>query len=104
MDTNGFSGGGYAIYRGANLLKSSSARLRSSVEVYDAEIAAAVTGAQVAMEIAEASLAENINVCLDNEAASIILAEKYKNTSSYNYIIQFADLKKKWRSRPRGFY
>lgn len=46
------------------------------------------------MEIADASLAENINLYLYNEAAAIILAEEYKDASSYYYIVQFSDLRK----------
>lgn len=55
----------------------------------------AVMRAQVAIEIAEASLAENINVYLDNKVAAIILVEEYKDASSFNYVTQLADLRKK---------
>lgn len=74
MSANRFTGGGYVIYRGNNLLSTGSVPLGSSAEVHDAEIAAAVIGTQAAISTAEAALSENIYLCLDNEAAANILA------------------------------
>lgn len=73
------------IYRGPKLLYSiysGSVPLESSAEVYDAEIAAAVTGARAALLTAEAALSENSNIYLDNETAVIVLSEGCKNSSS----------------------
>ncbi|POS82003.1 hypothetical protein EPUL_006600, partial [Erysiphe pulchra] len=86
MNANGFTGGGYAIYRGNNLLSTSSVPFGSSAEVHDAEIAAAVIGILAAISTAEVVLSEHIYICLDYEAAAIILAEGYKNSSIYEYL------------------
>lgn len=101
---SGLTAGGYAIYRGSNLIASGSTPLGSSADVYDAEIIAAVTGAQVAVNTPEASLAENIHVCLDNEAAAVTLSEEYKESSNFEHITNFISLRKSWLLRPRGTY
>ncbi|POS88417.1 hypothetical protein EPUL_000162 [Erysiphe pulchra] len=78
--------------------------LGSFADIYDAEIAAVVSGAQAALVTAEASFSKNDNVCLANEAAAVILPEEYKDFSSSKYLTEFNTLRENWHTRPRGVY
>lgn len=78
MDAKSSVGGGYAIYRGPNQISSISVPLCSFTEVQDAEFAAAVIKTQAALSNTEVPIAENVHVCLDNEAATTLLVEGYR--------------------------